>query len=61
MKNSPDDLIQRITHFVAKLEFTDAEIKDYANEFNIPEETMRRMAKRISAELKHDLETVMNS
>lgn len=50
---------EKIRDFVNKLEFTDAEIKDYAKEFDISEENMRRMAKRISAELKHDLQKVM--
>lgn len=59
-QNNPKDIALKIKEFVAKLEFTDAEIKDYANEFNISEETMRKMAKRISFELKRDVEKVLS-
>ena len=54
-----NDSIKKIKQFIEKLEFTDAEIQDYCNTFNISKETMTNMAKRITAELKHDLEKTL--
>lgn len=57
----PNNDLDKIKSFISKLNFTDEEISSYAQEFNIPEETMRQMAKRITTELKHDLEKVIAS
>lgn len=54
-----DDIESRVRQFVAKLEFTEEDIRSYAEEFHIAEATMRKMAARISRELKHDLEEVL--
>lgn len=59
-QHNPQDVVLKIKQFVEKLEFTDAEIQDYAQEFNISESTMRKMAKRITNELKHDLDQVLS-
>ena len=59
MERHQDDIIMKVKQFVEKLEFTEAEIQDYANEISIPKETMRKMAKRITSELKHDLEKTL--
>lgn len=54
-----NDTVKKIKQFIEKLEFTDAEIQDYCETFHISKDTMTKMAKRITAELKHDLEKTL--
>lgn len=51
--------LTRVQAFVDHLEFTEYDIQDYSREFNIPIQTMRQMATRITRELKADLEKVL--